>query len=218
MSLVEFLFHSENYLFTGAIILMLFIAILEGIMSVIGAGLSELLDPLIPDFDSDISISENTFALSKFFSWIRLKKVPILMLFVIFLTSYGLSGLFIQGLLLNMTSIFYYAWLISIPSFIIGIYSMRLIGGVISKVLPKDETSSLSTEDLIGHIAIIILGNASKGSPAEAKIQDKHGQSHYLMVEPEEETMHFSQGDKVLVTAKIKTYFLATNNIPNKLK
>lgn len=220
MSLLEFLFHSDNYLFTGAIVLMLLIAILEGVMSVIGAGLSELIDPLIPDFDAnaDYSVSENAFALSRFFSWIRLKEVPILMLFVIFLTFYGLSGLFIQGLLLNITSIFYSPWLLSLPAFFIGIYSMRIIGGVIAKVLPKDETSSISSDDLIGHIAVIVLGKANIGSPAEAKIQDKYGQSHYLMLEPEDKDMTFLQGDKVLVTARKKTYYIGTNNIPDKLK
>lgn len=222
MSLVEFFFHSDNVIFTSAIVLMIFIAILEGLMVVIGSGISSMLDPLIPDFDVDVDmnaeIESSSFALSKFFSWIRVKQVPVLMLLIIFLMSFGVVGLIFQAILLNLLSTLWFGWIIAIPTFIISLINLRIFGGIIAKILPKDETSSISSNELIGHIATITLGNAKKGSPAEAKTKDTFGQTHYFMVEPEDENTVFKQGDEVLLIQKINTHFLATNQYSEKLK
>ncbi|WP_320036327.1 YqiJ family protein [Halarcobacter sp.] len=219
MSFSEFIFNHDNVIFSSAIFLMLLIAIFEGILVIIGAGLSDILDSFIPDFDTDINLETDTnFNLTKFFGWIRLKKVPVLMLLVIFLTSFGLIGLFIQLLVYNIIGILWLQYLVLIPTFILSIFSLRVFGGIIAKLLPKDETSSISRNDLIGHIAIITLGKAKKGSPAEAKVKDIYGQVHYFMIEPENENEVFEQGDKVLISAQNNKNFLAIKDIPEKLK
>lgn len=67
MSLIDFLFNSNNIIFTGALILMIFIALLEGAFVLIGLGLSDMLDSLIPDFDTDLDFDVDTeFSLTKF--------------------------------------------------------------------------------------------------------------------------------------------------------
>lgn len=219
MSLTEFLFHSENFYYSAALVLMLFISILEGVLVLLGAGLSDMIDSLIPDFDidADVSISDNSFSLSKFFSWIKVKEVPILMLFIIFLSSFGLIGLIIQYILLNLSVTLWTSGLAFIPSFILGIYSLNIFGSFVSKILPKDETSSISRNDLIGHVAVITIGKARKDFPAEAKTRDKHGQTHYFMIEPEETQIEFTQGDRVLILKKLRNGFIGTIDLPDKL-
>jgi len=219
MNLIDFLFISNNIIFTSALILMIFIALLEGILVFIGMGLSDMIDSFIPDFDTDIDFDvDSGYSLSKFFGWIRLKQVPILMLLVIFLTSFGLIGLLMQAILLNFIGILWFQYLVAIPVFIFSIISLRIFGGLIAKLLPKDETSSISNNDLIGHIAIITLGKAIKGSPAEAKVKDQSGQVHYFMVEPENENDIFMQGEKVLISSQNEKLFFAIKDIPEKLK
>lgn len=219
MSLIDFLFSSNNIIFSSAIVLMLFIALLEGLLVLIGMGLSDMLDSLIPDFDTDFdSDIETEYSLSKFFGWIRLKQVPLLMLLVIFLTSFGLIGLSIQVIIFHFIGILWLQYLVAIPAFMFAIASVRIFGGLIAKVLPKDETSSISNNDLIGHIATITLGKAIKGSPAEAKVKDQSGQIHYFMVEPENENDIFMQGEKVLISSQNETLFFAIKDIPEKLK
>ncbi|MCJ8327678.1 MAG: YqiJ family protein [Campylobacterales bacterium] len=187
-------------------------------MSLIGMALSDIIDSFIPDVDVNISSSENIFALSRFFSWIKIKQVPVIILFIIFLTAFGLVGLFFQFLSFTLLNNLLSQWIIFLPVFIVSVYFLRISAVFISKVLPKDNTSSISEDDLIGHIAIITLGKASKGYPAEAKVKDSHGQTHYLMIEPEYEGIVFLQGEKVLILGKIKTYFYASNDLPDKLK
>jgi membrane protein implicated in regulation of membrane protease activity len=217
MNLIDFLFSTYNIIFSSAIILMVFIALLEGILILIGMGLSDMLDSLVPDFDTDYDV-DTQYSLSKFFGWIRLKEVPILMLVVIFLTSFGIIGLFIQAILFNFIGILWFQYLVAIPTFIFSIMSLRIFGGLIAKLLPKDETSSISNNDLIGHIGIITLGKAIKGSPAEAKVKDQSGQVHYFMVEPENENDIFMQGEKVLISGQNEKLFFAIKDIPEKLK
>lgn len=217
MNLIDLLFNSNNIIFTSALVLMIFIAFLEGILVLIGIGVSNTFDSLIPDFDTDYDV-DTTYSLSKFFGWIRLKEVPILMLIVIFLTSFGIAGLLIQTILFNLIGILWLQYLVVIPAFIFAIISLRIFGGLIAKLLPKDETSSISNNDLIGHIAIITLGKAIKGSPAEAKVKDQSGQIHYFMVEPENENDIFMQGEKVLISGQNEKLFFAIKDIPEKLK
>jgi len=219
--MIEFIFHPHNDIFSSALILMLFISLLEGLMSIFGAGVSTMLEKVMPSFDIDGDIggdSSPNIALSKFFNWIRVKKVPVLMLIVIFLTAFGIVGLSIQSFVFNTFGSFWNQWIVAIPTLFIALYMLNILGGWISKILPKDETSSISSDDLIGHIATITLGKASQGSPAEAKTQDQHGQTHYFMVEPNQEEVTFSQGQEVLILAKNGIHYLATDKIPDKLR
>jgi hypothetical protein len=70
---------------------------------------------------------------------------------------------------------------------------------VLAKVLPKDETQSVSQSGLVGRMATIVLGTARQGSPAQAKVRDQHGQTHYVMLEPDEDDASFQAGDSVLL-------------------
>ncbi|PLY07774.1 MAG: hypothetical protein C0625_04200 [Arcobacter sp.] len=221
MNILEFIFHQDNILFSSAIILMVFIALLEGVLAVLGAGLSDMLDSFIPDFEPDMDFNIDTdsaYSFTKFFGWIRLKEVPILMLLIVFLTSFGLIGLSIQFVLLKILGILWLQYLIAIPTFILSIFSLRIFGGIIKKILPKDESSSISKDELIGYIATITLGKAKKGLPAEAKTKDNHGQTHYFMIEPENEYEVFEQGEKVLILGQSETSFFATKEIQEKIK
>jgi hypothetical protein len=72
---------------------------------------------------------------------------------------------------------------------------------VLAKVMPRDETQSVSAQSFIGQVATIVLGTASVANPAQARLRDKHGQTHYVMVEPDDEDS-FEAGDSVLIVAQ----------------
>lgn len=85
---------------------------------------------------------------------------------------------------------------------------IRYSAMLIAKILPKDETTAIYSEELIGRTALIILGEAKVNSPAQARVQDQFGQTHYVLVEPETD-LHFSQGQEVILTQKTKIGFKA---------
>jgi hypothetical protein len=219
--MLEFLAADQNLPFSVALAVMLCIALLEGIATLLGAGISGLLDNLIPDFDVDVDIdaSETVTAtpLSKLLGWLRIGQVPALMLLVIFLTAFGLIGLGVQSTSQNVIGLLLPGWLASIPAVIFSMPIVRLLGSLLNKFMPKDETEAVSEDSFIGRIATITLGAATVGNPAQAKLKDLHGHTHYLMVEPDTQREQFNQGDQVLILEKIGTVFRAIRNTSEAL-
>lgn len=224
--MLSFISASENYPFAVALAIMFGIALLEGISSLFGAALSGLIDAVLPDMpdlqgpeiDLDSGIEapdvEAPFALSRFFSWLRVGQVPVLMLIVIFLTAFGLIGLGLQTMISNYFNQLMPGWLACIPATLLSFPMVRLFGGVISRYMPGDETEAVSVSSLVGRVATITIGTAATGKPAEARVKDRYGTSHLLMVEPDKLNETFSAGDQVLLIKKENSIFKVISN-PN---
>ena len=86
--------------------------------------------------------------------------------------------------------------------FMLSLPLLRFGGGVLQKVMPKDETTAVSEDSLIGRVAIITLGQARQGFPAEARVKDQHGYSHYIRLEPDSSDLSFAQGSEVATSAR----------------
>ncbi len=212
--MTELLLADENLIFTVSLAVMLVIAVLEGVATMIGLGVSEFLETLLPESDIDLDTPDiaDGNSLSKLLGWLHVGKVPVLMLFVILLTAFGLIGIFIQSLSLSVTGLMFPGYLIAIPAFLLAMPVVRLSGGVLAKIMPKDETEAVTEETFIGLVATITLGFATHGKPAEAKLTDKFGHTHYLMVEPDLNVQGFSSGSQVLLVAQRGSVFLAIAN------
>jgi hypothetical protein len=76
--------------------------------------------------------------------------------------------------------------------------AMRPLGAI----LPKDETTAIELDELVRRDAEIQIGTARAGSPARAKVIDMHGQAHFVMVEPHDQTLAFNAGDTVLLVRR----------------
>ena len=222
--MLEFILASQNMPFTVALTVMLGMAVLEGVMTLLGAGISSFLDSLLPDIDvdmdvdlgsdSDLGASEVPAAtpLSKVLSWLQVGKVPVLILLVIFLTGFGLIGLTIQSFMHSTTGMLLPGIVASGIAFFLSMPVVRVFGGAIGKIIPKDETDAVSVKTLIGRIAVITIGTAKKGSPAEAKVKDQHGLTHYIMVEPEQDNDVFTSGTAILLIKQGGSVFKAIEN------
>lgn len=213
----ELLLNSNNLAFTIALVIMLIIAILEGLGTVLGYGLSSALEGIAPELDLDTSIDADvgtSGALSRFLGWLRIGKVPILMLLIIFLFLFGIIGLFVQ-ICVKESLGFFLHFILAIPiAIVLSLPCVRVLGGLIEKLMPKDETTAVSSISLIGRVATITLGVARVNYSAEAKVRDQHGLTHYIRVEPESEEFEFKQGDEVLLVSMNENIYKAISN-PN---
>ncbi|WP_296719507.1 OB-fold-containig protein [Erythrobacter sp.] len=72
----------------------------------------------------------------------------------------------------------------------------------LAAILPRDETTAIDIDDLIRRDAEIQIGTARAGSPARAKVIDRHGQAHFVMVEPHDQTLELNAGDTVLLVRR----------------
>lgn len=72
----------------------------------------------------------------------------------------------------------------------------------LAAIMPKDETTAIDLDDLVRRDAEIQIGTARAGSPARAKVIDMHGQAHFVMVEPHDQTLALNAGDTVLLVRR----------------
>lgn len=216
----ELFLDSNNLAFSIALAIMIIIAILEGLGTILGFGFSSMLENLIPEINLDTSIDADigtSGALSKFFGWLRIGKVPALMLLIVFLFCFGVIGLFIQ-LIIKQNFGFFIPFLIIIPIvFVLSIPFVRLFGGGVEKIMPKDETTAVSDKSLIGRVATITMGKAKVNYSTEAKVKDQHGFTHYIRVEPESDEFEFERGDEVLLVSMTSNIYRAIKNTNHHL-
>ncbi|MDA0782508.1 MAG: YqiJ family protein [Proteobacteria bacterium] len=219
--MLDFLGASENLPFTVALAVFVVIAIMEGIGTLFGAGISNVLESLFPDTDIAFDIEgpdmDSPTALSRILSWLRIGQVPVLVLMVIFLVSFGLYGLVMQNFLLVSFGFMVPAVIAWIPPLALALPTMRWCGGGLAKIIPKDETSAVSHDSFIGRVATITLGKASSGSPAQGKLKDTHGKTHYVMLEPDLDGESFEQGTEVLLVKRAGGVFYAIANTNSSL-
>ena len=55
----------------------------------------------------------------------------------------------------------------------------------------------------------LVIGEAAQGSPAQARVRDARGRTHYVMLEPDEPGQRFKTGDSVLLIARSGAVFRA---------
>ena len=216
----------QNIPFSVAISLMIVIGLMEGLSAVLGASISGYLDDLLPveftgldvdgvdidgpDVDGDFDIDGADAlpsAFTRVLGWLHVGRVPVLILFVLFLTFFGLAGFILQGIVESVTGILLPAPIASAPAFVVAIIFVRVIGSGLARIIPKDESSAVSPDSFVGRIAEIMRGTSKKGMAAEGRLKDEYGQLHYVMVEPDNDEETFNLGDKVLLVKRSGSVF-----------
>ncbi|WP_398305531.1 YqiJ family protein [Zoogloea sp.] len=185
----------QNLPFGIAFALIIGIGLLEGIGMLISLSPSNLLDDLIPDFDGDGG-------LDRVLGWLHLGKVPALVLLLLFLLGYTLFGYGLQMVARGLFGSYLPAWIAGVLAVPSGLATVRGLGALVAHIIPRDETSSVSEQTLIGRVGVIVGGTARRGLAAQARVRDSHGRSHYLMVEPDLDDDVLEDGTQVLIVSK----------------
>jgi hypothetical protein len=209
----EFLTAGPNLPFAVALALMLLLATIELIGFALGMGASDFLDGLLPEFgDADGSELAGASLADRFMGWLHFGKVPVLILLAVYLTGFGFIGLALQGAFHAVSGAMLPGWLAAIAVAPLALPWVRVVGGGVARIMPRDETQVVSRSALVGRVATIVIGTASAGSPAQAKVRDQHGQTHYVMVEPDQAGDRFSAGETVLLVAEAGPIYRVIRN------
>ena len=183
--MIEFLSAPGNTVFAAALVLML----LVGAVEVIELGGSAI------DLDLDADADAGAQALA----WLGVGRVPLLVLLVVYLAIFGIAGLMVQRAALAFTGDVLPVWL-AVPGVALAALPVTSIAARgLARVLPRDETTAIDIDDLVGRAATIVTGRAVIGSAARARALDRHGQGHFVMVEPNAASEEFAEGDTVLL-------------------
>lgn len=144
-------------------------------------------------------------------------RVPFLVWLAIFLLMFsgvGISGQYlIDGLIGSMLPPLPAAGLAVIPALMLTSVGAR----VLAPIVPRDETSAIHIENLLGKRGSIDIGTSRRGNPARAVVKDAFGQPHNVMVEPHEDGAEFQAGDEVLLVRLENDLFYAISTSDRRL-
>lgn len=186
----------ETLPFGIGLALIVAIALLEGIGMMMSLSPSNWLDDLLPDVSSDSG-------LDKLLGWLHLGKVPSLVLLILFLMGYTVFGYSLQMACHGLLGFYLPGWLAGLLAVPSGLATVRGLGALIARIIPKDESSAVSETTLIGRTGTITGGTARRGLAAQARVKDALGRTHYLMVEPDLDDEVFDEGCQVLIVRKV---------------
>lgn len=144
-------------------------------------------------------------------------RVPFLAWLAIFLLMFSGVGVTGQYLLDSMLG----TMLLPLPAAALAVLPALLLTGVgarvLSPIVPRDETTAVHVDALLGKRGRIDIGSARRGHPARAVVKDIHGQPHNIMVEPHEDGAEFLAGDEVLLVRLENDLFYAISTSDRRL-
>lgn len=190
--------------FLIAALMLLAIAVVEGFGLLIGVSASHWLDNLL-HHPADAAHADGVHSglFVSWLGWLHVGKVPVLALIVMFLAAFALVG-FALNMVVHGLLGFYLPVLFGAPiAFLAALPVVRVTGSALIRVMPKDETTAVSLDSLVGRMATVVSGTARLGYPAQAKAMSEHGQPIYVMVEPDNSDVTFGSGEPVLLVKRL---------------
>jgi membrane protein implicated in regulation of membrane protease activity len=201
--MLDFLTATGNLPFVVALLIVAMLGLIEVLGMLTGFSASGMLDEWFDPSASDAAdVAGYSTALDRFLGWLHFGKVPALILIATFLLVFGVVGLSVQMLVHAVSTFTVPAWLLAPLAMFPAVAGTRMFGGFFARALPRDETQSISQDELVGRVATIVLGEARPGSAAQAKVRDRFGRQHYVLVEPDEAEAVFAQGSIVLLVSR----------------
>ena len=215
--MAEFLLSGNMFPFTVSIALVLGLVLLEIIALLLGSSILSLesdgveldadgFDLDAGDFELDadgveidaemMEVDGGPVSLS---AWLGIGNVPFAIWIASLLTAFGLGGFILQS---TLNGFFGFSLSASIASVLVAVPALgvtRHLSRFLGHIVPKTETSAVSLRGMGGQHGVITQGTAKRGNPAEVKVKDRHGNMHYLRVEPYEDDETLAQGTEVYV-------------------
>lgn len=196
---------SQNLPFGVALALIIAIALLEGLGLMLSTSPSNLLDDVMPEVGGEGG-------LDRVLGWLHLGKVPVLVLLLLFLAGYAMFGFGLQMVMKGLTGSYLPAWLAGVLAVPSGLATVRGLGAIVAHIVPRDETSIVSEQSLVGRAGVVTGGQARRGFAAQARVRDAHGRTHYLMLEPDIDDEIFEPGAQVLIVRKVGPFYRGIAN------
>jgi hypothetical protein len=196
----------HNLPFAAALLLMALLAFAQAI------GLGDMLGDADVDVDAGVDGHDAITAgpLDGLASLFGIGRVPFMVWLALFLFLFAAIGLGIQHLADGLTGSPLDRWLAAVLAAGACLPVTGAFARPLGRLLPHDETTAVEIDALLGRRATITEGVARGGSPARARVVDRHGHPHHVMVEPHEATQELHAGDEVLLVRREGNQFYAT--------
>ncbi|MHA3979266.1 OB-fold-containig protein [Halovulum sp. GXIMD14794] len=143
--------------------------------------------------------AEATSTLGTALDLLGLRALPLSASLALFAACFASLGLSPQILLYGAFGIMLPVWIMAPVAFIGAAALTRRLSGFVARLIPRDETAAVSERSLGRRKGIVTVGTARKGHPAQVRVSDRYGNTHYIMVEPLADADVIAEGSEVLV-------------------
>lgn len=200
----------QTWPFGAALALIVAVALIEGVGMLAAVSPSNTLDGWLPEIGADGG-------LDSLLGWLHIGRVPSLVLVVLFLAGYAVFGYSLQAVVHTLSGHYLPAWAGALAAVPPGLATVRSLGALVARIVPRDETSAVSELSLVGRAGFVSTGAARRGLAAQARVKDTLGRTHYLMVEPEHDDEVFEEGAEIVVVRKAGAFYRCVAKPPPSL-
>jgi hypothetical protein len=191
--------------FAFSFVLMLGIGLIEAI----GLGLGHL------DLDGDLNVDGDFSVLGGLGLG---GELPVLIWLTSLLGCFTIAGIALQQGATALGGAPLSWGLASGAALVAGLLLNTLAANGLARIMPGFETTVIVTDDLLRQRGTILEGTARRGAPARAKVVDRHGQAHFVMVEPHDDDEAIASGETALLVRREGQIFFALPDRPALLQ
>jgi len=172
---------------------------IEMLCLLVGFSLGEVVDKALPDDHGGM------FGL---FSWLNVGGVPILILIMLFLGFFAMTGFVIQ----SVAQAFWWplpAVAAALPAFVLSLPAVRASSRTVARIVPRDETYAVDLTEFIGRSAEVAVGPLDQGLPGRVRVKDRHGNWHTLRARAAKSEEPIAIGATVLLVDQVSNVYIA---------
>ena len=147
-------------------------------------------------------------AIAGLLSWLNVGGVPVLILIMLFLGFFAITGFILQSLAQALWSPLP-AILAVLPAFVLSLPAVRVSSRSIARVVPRDETYAVDLSDFIGRSAEVSVGPLDQGLPGRVRVKDRHGNWHTLRARAGKSEEPIAIGATVLLVDHVSNVYVA---------
>jgi Protein of unknown function (DUF1449) len=175
---------------------------IELLTMIVGFSISELIGK---DFALE---TESHSAIGGLFLWINAGRLPLLILMILALGVFAISGFLLQAIAHSIGTTVPVA-LAALAAAAISLPAIRVTSRGIARVIPRDETYVVDEADFVGHVGEVSIGPLDQGLPGKVRLKDVFGNWHSVAARASPDSTPLPVGASVLLVDRDGKCFIA---------
>jgi len=182
--------------------IMLTLGGIELLTMIVGFSISELIGK---DFALE---TESHSAIGGLFLWINAGRLPLLILMILALGMFAITGFLLQAIAHSVGTAVPVA-LAALAAAAISLPAIRVTSRGIARIIPRDETYVVDEADFVGHVGEVSIGPLDQGLPGKVRLKDVFGNWHSVAARASPESTPLPVGASVLLVDRDARSFIA---------
>lgn len=211
MSFLDVLTAPQSLPFSLSLLLFFVITLVEIVLVWLGAG---------SDFGLDINLDLDTpdpAAGGWLLDWLGIGRVPYLVSLAAFLFIFGMLGLVFQDIQFEVIGTALPWPIVAMGCGMAALPALRYLNRGLGRIWPKEiESTAVSQDSLVGHEAVVVLGQITQSELGQIKMRDSNGTLHYGLALADSESETYASGDRLLIVGRRGAHFLVIRH-PNPI-